>query len=230
MADTGITLFYNTHRVDAMSHVLWERGTDIEHALAPALDALYEQLVPADQREEIERLIEAERIQAETEWESARRFAVIHFHAAEDDYFFTSEHCNSFYQVASRYRKISCDDTADLTSQEIAELYFITHNPIDPYTFSAFCDTAQKDERVTALIQLDFKGGSISVKERSDNEWRTYRLKDVSTAVWKAERRYDLTLPARCEIFDAALEGKETGFDSELKSFGEESGAPTIQL
>jgi hypothetical protein len=47
----------------------------------------------------------------------------------------------------------------------------------------------EHDERITALLEFDFDEGVISVKEQGDPEWRAYRLKDVSTAVYRAERK-----------------------------------------
>ena len=38
MADIDITLFCNSHRLDAMTRVLAEQGLTIEQALYPALD------------------------------------------------------------------------------------------------------------------------------------------------------------------------------------------------
>lgn len=65
------------------------------------------------------------------------------------------------------------------------------------------------DLRITALVEFDFDHNTVSVRESGDNAWRAYNLKNVSTAMWKAERKEHLPLTARHEIFATALEGKE---------------------
>lgn len=65
---------------------------------------------------------------------------------------------------------------------------------------------------------------TISVCESSGNAWRTYDLKDVSAAMYKAERKEGLSLDARHEIFAVALEGKEITFDDS------EDESPDLQM
>ena len=230
MADTDVTLFYNTYRLDALKCILEEQGLDLEQALVPTLDDLYERLVPADQRERIESRITEEAAQEEMEREAAKRFAVIHFHDAEDDYFFTFELRNSFYSIANLYCLDLRDEVGKYTLDSMASCNFSGKEPISDVMFSVLCNAMPNDDRITALVEFDFENGNISVKERGDNHWRVYHLKDVSTAMWKAERQYGLTLAARYKIFDTALEGKEIIFDSESEAPDEESDAPTIQM
>ena len=53
----------------------------------------------------------------------------------------------------------------------------------------------------------------MSVCESGDSSWRTYNLKDVSAAMYRAERKEGLSLDARHEIFTTALESKAIVFD-----------------
>ena len=60
MADIDINLFYNTYRLEAMERVLHSQGKRIEDELYPFMDSLYERLVPAQERGDIENRIAAE--------------------------------------------------------------------------------------------------------------------------------------------------------------------------
>ena len=91
-------------------------------------------------------------------------------------------------------------------------------------TFSVLCNAMPNDPRITALVEFDFDHDTVSVCESSDNAWLTYNLKDVSTAMYKAERKEGLSLDARHEIFATALEGKEITFDE-----GEDE-SPDLQM
>ena len=58
-------------------------------------------------------------------------------------------------------------------------------------------------------MEFDLEDGTVGVCDSSDNAWRYYKLKDVSTAVYKAERKSGLRWSEEQEIFTKALSGKE---------------------
>ena len=64
------------------------------------------------------------------------------------------------------------------------------------------------DHRITALMELNFDSGTISVCDNRENSWTTYSLKDVSTAIFKAERKSGLSSAVRQRIFNEALQDK----------------------
>ena len=114
----------------------------------------------------------------------------------------------SLIHISYRYRNFLQEDVGKLTLDSLA-VAFGEHQPIDDLTFSILCDAMEHDERITALLEFDFDSGIISVKEQADPEWRSYRLKDVSTAIYRAERRNGLSLQTREQIFEDALHGQE---------------------
>lgn len=209
MADTDISLYYNTHRLDAMTRVLAEQGLTIEQALYSALDKLYEDLVPAGERERIDDRISAEDTQRAIEREAARRFSVVHLHDGDSDMHFISEVHTNFYNAARLYRMVTKDLVSSAPVINRLSLAFMSHQPIDPVAFSALCETMPNDPRITAILEFDFDDGTVGVCESSDNAWWYYNLKDVSTAVYKAERKKGLRWNEEQEIFAKALNGKE---------------------
>ena len=84
----------------------------------------------------------------------------------------------------------------------------------------------EHDDRITALLEFDFDDGTISVKEQGDSEWRTYRLKDVSTAVYRAERKSTIPIAARELIFEEALRDREIDWQSSEQA---EETTPPVQ-
>ena len=208
MNDIDVTVYFNEHRLAALDEVLNDQGRTIEGVLRKCFEETYASLVPEEKREEIEALIRQEEAQAQREAEAARRFAVIHFHEDGDDFHFTPDLRNTLYSAAYRYRNFLQEDVGKLTLDSLA-VAFGEHQPIDDLTFSILCDAMEHDERITALLEFDFDSGIISVKEQADPEWRSYRLKDVSTAIYRAERRNGLSLQTREQIFEDALHGQE---------------------
>ena len=105
MASSDITLFYATYRLSAMERILQSQGKRIEDAVYPMLDSLYEQLVPAEERGDIENRIAAENAQAAAEAEAAKRFGVVHLHQGEDDFYLIANEQKDLYSMAGLYRR-----------------------------------------------------------------------------------------------------------------------------
>lgn len=224
MTDEEIVLYFNEHRLAKLESYLLKDGSSVEHELQNLLDRFYEQIVPEHERMEVEAQIELEREREAAQREASRRFAVVHFHEGDDDFFFTSELRNSFYSIANLYRSTLKDEVGKYTLDSIAQSNFSGCQTINDMTFSVLCSAMPNDPRITALVEFDFNHNTISVCESSGNAWRTYDLKDVSAAMYKAERKEGLSLDARHEIFAVALEGKEITFDDS------EDESPDLQM
>ncbi len=219
MSDEKITLYYNEHRLDAIRINLVNTDRDLMQELYKALDNLYKQVVPNEERESIETFLE----------EEAKPFAVYHFHDADEDYHFTDKLHNTFYNAACCYRQMIKDGKNNLTLDSIASLYFGEHQQTDGQAFSVLCDEMPNDSRITALIEFDFENGTVGICDNSEKEWQLYKLDDVIAAINRTERKSDISLEARREIFEEALVGKEMDLWAESDS-EEETDVPTIQM
>ena len=213
MNDIDVTVYFNEHRLAALDEILNGQGRTIEGVLRKCFEETYASLVPEEKREEIEALIRQKEAKAQREAEAARRFAVIHFHEDGDDFHFTSDLRNNFYSAAYLYRNFMRENEGRLTLDSLARSFGV-HQPIDDLTFSVLCAAMEHDDRITALLEFDFDDGTISVKEQGDPEWRTYRLKDVSTAVYRTERKSTIPIAAKELIFEEALRDREIDWQS----------------
>ena len=225
MSDVDVTVFYNEHRVAAMERALRNTGTILEDRLERALDSIYQELVPETEREQIEAQITRESSEEYARQQAARRFAVVHFHDADDDFNFTTELSSKFYTLAYRYREFMKDEVGTVTLDSLAR-HFGEYEPVDEVTFSILCNTMPDDPRITAIADFDFESITLSICEHGD-DWRTYDLKDVSTAVFKANRKSGLQMEAREAIFEESLEGKEMIFEEATEDEGE---GPVLQM
>lgn len=212
MADYDFTIFINTYRMDALEKVLTQNGGSLENEVQKFIQNLYEQCVPEEERSMIENRVQKEREEAQAEMEAARRFAVIHIHDSADDIHFLSEIHNDFLSAARVYRMAvrSISETESILERMTKK--YIGHQMLSPSEFSDYCDSIVSDVRVTALIEFDLEEGVVGVCESSDNAWWYYNLKDVSNAVFRADRRADLKPQVRREIFDVYLQGKEMDY------------------
>ena len=222
MTDEEIVLYFNEHRLAKLEKYLLKNGSSVEHELQNLLDRFYEQTVPERERMEVEAQIELE-----SEQEAARRFAVVHLHDSGDGFLFTTELRNDFYSMAYLYQHELKDMVGTYTLDSLADR-FGSYQAINAPTFSVLCDAMPNDPRITALVEFDFEHNTISVCG-GDNEWRAYDLKDVSAAICRAERKNDLSLVTRREIFNEALAGKE--IEPEIGTETEtETDEPTLRM
>ncbi|MBR5947105.1 MAG: hypothetical protein IKZ82_00470, partial [Clostridia bacterium] len=129
---------------------------------------------------------------------------------------------------SSRYRSRMKADIGEYTLDSIAHSSFGDCQEINNMTFSVLCDAMPNDQRITAIVEFDFDNDTVSVSGSGDNAWRAYSLNDVSTAVWKAERKSGLSLKTRREVFAAALEGREIVFDADEGEAPEAQMQPTM--
>ena len=228
MADADIKLSFNAHRYEALEQILTESGSSVENELFRELNGMYHALVPENERAEIESEIERENSEVASAGEVTRRFAVVHLHDSDDDFLFTTDLRNDFYSMAYLYQHELKDMIGTYTLDSLADR-FGSYQAINAPTFSVLCDAMPNDPRITALVEFDFEHNTVSVCGNGDNEWRTYDLKDVSAAMFHAERKNDLSLVTRREIFDEALVGKEV-----VPEFGTgtetETDEPTLQM
>lgn len=207
MASSDITLFYDTHRMSAMERILQSQGKRIEDELYPFLDSLYEKLVPAVERSDIENQIAAENAQAAAEAEAAKRFGVVHLHQGDLDFHLVTYDQRNLYTMASMYRKRLQPDIGKVSLWDLTGRFTKADRVLQSDYFR-LCRQMPTDHRITALMDIDFDNGTISVCENRDSYWTTYSLKDVSTALYKAERKSNLSSEVRQGIFDEALQGK----------------------
>lgn len=183
--------------------------------MSSALDMLYEKCVPEKLKTDIAFLIERENHELH---QTENCFAVYHLHDDFDDYHFTDEFNNTFYDAACRYCEMLEYGYKSKTVDTVALEYFPDNHPIDVAVFSVLCDTMPNSSKISALIEFDFESETVGICDSSDNAWRVYNLEDVANAVHKVKLKSDLSLKTDQEIFNEALAGREIDFESEDES------------
>ena len=218
----GITLWYPEDKFNALSTALEPAGSSVEEELNRALEERYELLVPSEQRAEIaEKLAQEEQHEAE---ERARREAEAYRVSAIR--LTTGRSCKyhkltrawdlltlaAFIREAVRKAPSSpsgefrsrLGETERLSTQDFAEL-----------SMARF----RNDPHVNGAFQVDFPSGRFSFVMPGEG-WRSYALKDISAAIYKAERKKGISHQERLRRFLDALTGK-LYFTSEVEWKGD---------
>lgn len=207
-----IKLEYNDHRLAVLEKALKTQGKNIKEELLTELDLLYENQVPDEIRYEVEALISREEAELRM---SENCFAVYHLHDDFDDYHFTDEINNTFYDAVCRYREMSEYGYKSKTADTVAHEYFPDSQQINVSVFSALCKAMPNDNRISALIEFDLENETVGVCDSGDNSWRVYSLEDVAEAMSKVQVKSDSVLKTDQEIFNEVLIGKKINFETE---------------
>ena len=219
MANKEVPLLYNEYRLRALENALEENDSSVELALKNTLDSLYRKFVPHTERAEIESHIQQEETAAQVSPQNT--VGVFHLHNADGDINFSSRYVKGLFQFA----KMQFDVNQYTVDSVVG--YFGEHRILDPELFSMVCDTFHSSENVSVIADIDFERGNISVLEKGADDWRTYRLSDVLSAVRASVRQSDLFDYERKAIFDEQLDGKELEITADAAS--EDESAP-IQM
>ncbi len=224
MAEVKIFLSYDEHRLNAMDLNLIAQDRDLTQELCQTLDRLYEQVVPEAERKSVEAFIEEERCQ-----EAGDGFAVYHFHDADGDVHFMDGLHNNFYSAAYWYKNMQQEDENALSTGSLAKLCSRGYEMLDGKKFSELCEGISDDGHIAALVEFDMENGTVGICDNREKEWELYRLEDVMAALDRSERKSDISLEARREIFEEALFGKEIDLWEET-DVERETDAPTLQM
>lgn len=204
--DTPVEVWLNSYRWDALEEVLEEQGSSIEKHLQDYLIGLYTNLVPHERQMKIERLIQDECIADAQAVAKARRFSVYKIVERDRWEFFETEKELNLLQAASHLRQYLRGKIP--TSESLA----------DTFSKRAYLDFDSYDDRITEYmdgrkqihgifeINIDLQIFSFLDREKG---WQQYDLKDVSTAIYHAQRSNRRREPKAQRIFFARLEGKE---------------------
>lgn len=214
MANKEVPLLYNEYRLRALESALEENGSSVELALKNTLDSLYRRFVPHEERAEIESRIQQEEAAAVSPQNSV---GVFHLHNADGDIHFSSRYVKGLFQFAKLYGEYMQFDVNQYTVDSVVG-YFGEHRILDPELFSMVCDTFRSSDNVSVIADIDFERGNISVLEKGADDWRTYRLSDVLSAVRASEGQSDLFDYERKAIFEEQLDGKELEISADAVS------------
>ena len=224
MANKEVPLLYNEYRLRALESALEENGSSVETALKNTLDSLYRKFVPHLERAEIESHIQQEETVAHVSPQNT--VGVFHLHNTDGDINFSSRYVKGLFQFAKLYSEYMQFDVNQYTVDSVVG-YFGEHRILDHELFSMVCDTFRSSDKVSVIADIDFESRNVSVLEKGADDWRTYRLSDVLSAVCTSEAQVDLFDYERKAIFEEQLEGKELEISTDAVS---EDAGSQIQI
>ena len=208
MNAVDLGFFYNERKLNALEK--YYEGT-VEGYIEYQLDTLFEEIVPPEEQQEIERLNQEEEKQAQLEAEENRRFSLNHIRENGKDYYFTNDGVKSFYAAADIYRIYSRNKNGKhpLVKDTLAETLRPCRESISKDEYEQLVAAYENDKHIVTVLDFDLDDGTASVKLNKESEWHLYKLKDISTAVFCANRHKYGNSHFKEMKFEEHLEGKE---------------------
>lgn len=212
-----VCVWFPAMKLDALKEELGRQGTTVEVELLAKLEDLYERTVLLDRRVEIgAALAEQDRLAAE---EDARRKAENYRVSAFRIYVDGREEYWKLERVIDILLLAKMLRTAIRQKEMEAAAYFLKElksmkekEPIVQGEFDALSTARLNgDIHVVGAYELDFDRQTLTIAEEQNCGWKSYRFKDISTAIYKADRKPD-SWKNVLGRFEKELAGKELSF------------------
>ena len=201
MSSREIVLWLDERWYDALERHLG--GETLKEKMNDSLDELINRLLPDDEYERISREIFREQAEEDAKREAARRYAV--FRVRENG----RQHCCfvdepiGILQAARALRSYVRSE-----SDSGFENYFAAAQPITAREFTQYAkDRYEGSPRVVGVFDVDLDGKQFATLE-AEKGWYAYAVKDVSAAVYRADRRSYEPDDERSKVLLACLHGK----------------------
>ena len=160
----------------ALREALERGGNNFDEQLQAKAEAWYQELIPQEQREQIEKQIAQDDA---LEAMKAKQFAVIRIRDELDDYYFTTESGEDFYSVAKYCAEVQDrGNPSEYTADTIAS-FFNQHYPIDETMYDVLKDALKTDNRISAVLDIDFDIGAFSVLDAEKGIWKKYPIEII---------------------------------------------------
>ena len=199
-------VWLNEHRWDALEEALEQEGTSIEKHLQNYLIDLYREMVPWEQIEQIEALVQQENLKEFQEREARKVFSIFRLWEAGRSQYLATENPTDALSAAQMLRE--CLRAGTVRSEDyvkkIRGAYSISSERFDELVQSRLENTG----RVAGAFVLDFDFQVFSTLLIADG-WKTYRFQDISAAAYQAFRKSHSSQEERWRKFVSRLEGKE---------------------
>lgn len=208
MNSVDLGFFYNERKLNALEK--YYEGT-VEGYIEYQLDILFQEIVPNDEQNAIEELNLREELEAKKSEQENRRFSLNHIRENGKDYYFIDERIKSFYAAADIYRIYSRNEIGEnpLVKDTLAETLRPCKVDISKEEYEQLMEKYEDDKHIVAVFDFDLDDGTASAMMYDVYGWNTYMLKDVSTAVFYANRHKYGNSDFKEMKFGEHLEGKE---------------------
>lgn len=203
MAIKGIMIHYNLHRLEALEQALSKQGLELDVVLAPALERLYEQYVPAHIRGGIEMKVREDELRDTGEKRNSVTLLCCTERGRESYLMETSSVLDGFYKVAG------CFKNYFEQGQNMGFARFSGMQVLEADVFEELCETAMQHKLINHVIDWNLDMGIVSYMNAQTGFQSFYLESDVLKAEMATKASAHESFEQITEQFHQKLVGKE---------------------
>lgn len=209
MSSYEVSIWIDGEKADALSKRLAMDGRSLEQVVADKIETLYQEIVPAEQRDEIELHIVEERERREREEAERRKYALIKIRKDGQEYCFEDEFYTRIFQIAEQVRYFCRGD------KRASDMLFMAEPPRDSMyrkdiTLTSYNEQASRFgsiKQVLRVFDIDLDNGYFSIADKKRGS-ATFHITDILTAAYFAGKGFDRSAEWREDELFRRLEGK----------------------
>ena len=210
--DIQLELYLHQYKMDALEAVLNEEDTSVEEQMQEHLLELYAELVPVETQLAIRDRIDTESAEERARYEANQPVAAFHITESGQEVWLQQSERTEFLHAAAGLRRYLTNDPQKRVASFADTLSRV--KSITPEQFHKLAlERMENTGRVTGAFEVDLDVGEFSALHIMDG-WKTFRVKDITTAAYHAMRKGHLPEEKRLEIFLDRLQGLELTSDT----------------
>lgn len=208
MADSVSTeAWLDQRRWAALEEALKAQGSNVKRHLQDYLITLYNETVPLERWVQIETAITKEELESAQAAEDQKVYAAFHIRENGHDSIFSTGNGEEFLDVAIRLRRY-LQGGAEAVKGDFSH-HFYKAQPITRERFDELATLRMENiGKVSGAFEIDMDAAWISSLLIMDG-WHTFKIKDVSAAVYHATRSLHVPLEYQWHKFINHLDGKQ---------------------
>ena len=208
MADSVSTeAWLDQRRWAALEEALKAQGSNVKRHLQDYLITLYNETVPLERWVQIETAITKEELESAQAAEDQKVYAAFHIRENGHDSIFSTGNGEEFLDVAIRLRRY-LQGGAESVKGDFSH-HFYKAQPITRERFDELATLRMENiGKVSGAFEIDLDAAWISSLLIMDG-WHTFKIKDVSAAVYHATRSLHVPLEYQWHKFINHLDGKQ---------------------
>ena len=211
MANKDLVISIPYRKYVVIREALERGGNNFDEQLQRKAEEWYQALIPKEQREEIEK-----QIQADNEAEELRKkmFAVVRIQNGFESYAFTTERGEEFYSIARDF--VDLDAEKDLEQYELDSISrngFRHASFLDEPVYEIICGAIKNNQSISAVVNFDLEDRNVCVLEQGSDDWKTYSLDTMEKAVKSLREFAAEPYAMQRSRFHSLLESEEIEMD-----------------
>ena len=206
-ASMEVLVWLEQREYDALKKALQASGIDsVEREAERLLRQRYEQLVPKEQREQIEAQLQKEMELETREREAARRYSAVRITEGGISRYFEADNMDMLSHAYALRRHLR----GEYGESTLAQEYELGRSiEIDNARYEQHQSAFGHSKNLTGLYDIDLDNGVFTLWNPETGQPASYATKDVSTAAYFASRSASRFDKYKAQIFLDRLDGKE---------------------